>query len=102
MRAVDRWAIEERRIPSLDLMERAGAGLALLADRIAPSGPVAIVCGKGNNGGDGFVAGRLLHALRRRVRVLTLAAPEEHRGDAAHNLRRLEGDHEAFAPEALD
>jgi NAD(P)H-hydrate epimerase len=101
MRAMDRWAIEERGVPSLDLMERAGAGLALLADRTVPRGPVAIVCGRGNNGGDGFVAGRLLYELGRTVRVLRLAEPEEYRGDAAENLRRLEGDHELFTPAAL-
>ncbi len=102
MRAMDRWAIEERGIPSLDLMERAGAGLALLADRTVSRGPIAIVCGKGNNGGDGFVAGRLLHQLGRTVRVLTLAAPDEYRGDAAENLRRLEGAHEPYTAGALD
>jgi NAD(P)H-hydrate epimerase len=102
MRAIDRWAIEERAIPSLDLMERAGAGLALLADRTVPRGPVAIVCGKGNNGGDGFVAARLLYELGRTVRVLRLAEPQEYRGDAAENLRRLEGHHELFSPAGLD
>jgi hydroxyethylthiazole kinase-like uncharacterized protein yjeF len=101
MRAVDRWAIDERGIPSLDLMERAGAGLALLADRIVPRGPVAIVCGKGNNGGDGFVAGRLLYELGRTVRVLRLAERTDYHGDAAENLRRLEGAHEPFTVDAL-
>jgi NAD(P)H-hydrate epimerase len=102
MRAMDRWAIEERRIPSLDLMERAGAGIALLADRTVPRGLVAIVCGKGNNGGDGFVAARLLYELGRTVRVLRLAEPMEYRGDAAENLRRLEGHHEPFSPDRVD
>ena len=102
MRATDRWAIEELRIGSLDLMERAGAGLALLTDRVVPRGPVVIVCGKGNNGGDGFVAGRLLRGMGRQVHVELLAAPDEHRGDAAENLRRLEGEHQPFAPGALD
>jgi NAD(P)H-hydrate epimerase len=102
MRATDRWAIEERGIPSLDLMERAGAGLALLADRTVPRGPVAVVCGKGNNGGDGFVAGRLLYELGRTVRVLRLAEQREYRGDAAENIRRLEGAHEPFAVDALE
>jgi NAD(P)H-hydrate epimerase len=102
MRAMDRWAIEERGIASLDLMERAGAGLALTVDRLVPRGPIAIVCGKGNNGGDGFVAGRLLRELGRRVRVLTLAGAGDYRGDAAENLRRLEGAHERFTPAALD
>jgi NAD(P)H-hydrate epimerase len=102
MRAIDRWAIEERGIPSLDLMERAGAGLALIVDRLVPRGPIAIVCGKGNNGGDGFVAGRLLRELGRRVRVLTIADAGEYTGDAAENLRRLEGAHERFAPAGLE
>ncbi|MGH2839206.1 MAG: NAD(P)H-hydrate dehydratase [Solirubrobacteraceae bacterium] len=101
MRAMDRWAIEECGIPGLDLMERAGSGLAVLADQVAPRGPVAIVCGKGNNGGDGFVAGRLLRAMGRKVRVLLLAEPEEYTGDAAENLRRLVGGHEPFVPDAL-
>ena len=78
MRATDRWAIEERGVPSLDLMERAGAGLALQTDRLVPRGPIAIVCGKGNNGGDGLVAGRLLRELRRTVRILLLAEPPEY------------------------
>ena len=102
MRAIDRWAIEERGIASLDLMERAGAGLALLADRTVPRGPIVVVCGKGNNGGDGFVAGRLLYELGRKVRILRLAEAAEYRGDAAENLRRLEGDHEPFSADALD
>ena len=102
MRAIDRWAIEQRGIPSLDLMERAGAGLTVHTDRLVPRGPIAIVCGKGNNGGDGLVAGRMLRGFGRTVRVLLLAAPEEYRGDAAENLRRLEGAHEPFEPLALD
>jgi hydroxyethylthiazole kinase-like uncharacterized protein yjeF len=60
MRAVDRWAIEQRGIPSLDLMERAGQGVARAVEELAPDGPVVVVCGKGNNGGDGFVVARLL------------------------------------------
>ena len=101
MRAIDRWAIEQRGVPSLDLMERAGAGLTVHTDRRFPRGPIAIVCGKGNNGGDGFVAGRLLRGFGRKVRVLLLAEPDEHRGDAAENLRRLDGAHEPFDPRAL-
>ncbi|MDP1847331.1 MAG: NAD(P)H-hydrate dehydratase [Solirubrobacteraceae bacterium] len=101
MRAIDRWAIEQRGIPSLDLMERAGAGLTVHTDRLFPRGPIVIVCGKGNNGGDGLVAGRLLRGFGRKVRVLLLAAPDEYTGDAAANLRRLDGAHEPFEPDAL-
>jgi ADP-dependent NAD(P)H-hydrate dehydratase / NAD(P)H-hydrate epimerase len=102
MRATDRWAIEERGIPSLQLMERAGEGLAALAWEVVPSGPVAVVCGKGNNGGDGFVAARLLRRAGRDVRVLLAVDPGELRGDAAENLRRLPAVAEPFAAERLD
>ncbi|HEY1540221.1 MAG TPA: NAD(P)H-hydrate dehydratase [Solirubrobacteraceae bacterium] len=102
MRAIDRWAIDECGIGSLHLMERAGSGLALTVDRLVPRGPIVVVCGKGNNGGDGCVAGRLLRELGRRVRVLLIAEPGEHRGDGAANLRRLDGEHEPFSAAALD
>src|SRR4051794_41795921 len=66
MRDTDRWAIEEQGIPSLDLMERAGQGLADAADVAARAqGPVVVVCGKGNNGGGGPVGGRLLRGVGR-------------------------------------
>ncbi|MET0835609.1 MAG: NAD(P)H-hydrate epimerase, partial [Thermoleophilaceae bacterium] len=60
MRAVDAWAIDEQGVPSLDLMERAGIGLARVVAEAARPGPVRIVVGKGNNGGDGLVAARVL------------------------------------------
>jgi ADP-dependent NAD(P)H-hydrate dehydratase / NAD(P)H-hydrate epimerase len=100
MRAGDRWAIEEQGVPSLDLMESAGAGLAALVMEVAPDGPVAIVCGKGNNGGDGLVAARLLREQWREVRCLLLAPREELRGDAAANVERVET--EPFSAAALD
>lgn len=91
MRAVDRWAIEQG-VPSLDLMERAGEGVARLVERVAPDGPVAVVCGKGNNGGDGFVVARLLRQAGREVHVVCASAPQELSGDARVNLDRLPGD----------
>lgn len=90
-RHLDGWAIEDRGIPGQELMERAGLGLAELVHRRAPAGGITVVCGKGNNGGDGFVAARHLRRWGREVRVLLLAAPEEYRSDAATNLQRLPG-----------
>ena len=92
MRATDRWAIEARGIPSLELMEQAGAAAADLVTEVAPSGAVLVVCGGGNNGGDGLVVARLLREAGREVRVLTTAPPEDFEGDAKANLDRLPGD----------
>ena len=92
MRATDRWAIETVGVPSLDLMERAGEGLARVTAGRAPAGRVAIVVGKGNNGGDGLVAARLLRGAGRVVDVLAVWPPETLQGDAAEQLRRLPGD----------
>jgi hydroxyethylthiazole kinase-like uncharacterized protein yjeF len=103
MRATDRWAIEERGIPSLELMERAGRGLAEAVAQLVPEGPLAVVCGPGNNGGDGYVAARLLREAGRDVRVLALVHPEKLRGDARASVERLPGaPPEPFAAGRLD
>jgi len=91
MRATDRWAIEDQGIPGLELMERAGQGLADLVVSVAPDGPIAIACGKGNNGGDGYVAARLLREAGRAVRVLAVAPVSELSGDARANAERVDG-----------
>jgi ADP-dependent NAD(P)H-hydrate dehydratase / NAD(P)H-hydrate epimerase len=91
MRAIDRWAIEEQGVASLELMERAGAGVARALERLAPDGPVTVVCGKGNNGGDGLVAARLLREAGRPVAIVCVAAPAELTGDARASLERLPG-----------
>lgn len=103
LRAADRWAIEERQIPSLELMELAGQAIARAALEPAPEGPILIICGKGNNGGDGLVAARLLRENRdrlgeKKVIVMLIADPDALSPDAAENLRRLPGD----APHAYD
>jgi hydroxyethylthiazole kinase-like uncharacterized protein yjeF len=92
MRAIDRWAIEEQGVASLDLMERAGAGVARALERLSPDGPVSVVCGKGNNGGDGLVAARLLRDAGRPVTVVCVAPPSELTGDARASLERLPGE----------
>lgn len=102
MRATDRWAIEERNVAALDLMERAGEGLARVIAEVAPEGRIAIVCGKGNNGGDGLVAARLLRRAGRDVDALCVWDPEEMSEDARAQVRRLPPPAPArFAPERL-
>src|SRR3954466_1291719 len=91
LRAGDKWAIEERGVPSLDLMERAGIGLARIVAERARPGPVRVVVGKGNNGGDGLVVARLLRDEGRDVDVLSTGDPAELKGDAKTNLERLPG-----------
>jgi ADP-dependent NAD(P)H-hydrate dehydratase / NAD(P)H-hydrate epimerase len=91
MRAVDAWAIEQAGVPSLDLMERAGAGLARVTASAARPGPVRVVVGKGNNGGDGLVVARMLREDGHEVDVLAPAGLDELRGDARVNLERLPG-----------
>lgn len=103
MRAVDAWAIEQQGVPSLDLMERAGAGLARVVAAVAGDGPVRVVIGKGNNGGDGLVAARLLRAEGRAVDVLAVADLGDLQGDARANLDALPGaPPEPFALERLE
>ncbi len=72
MRATDRWAIDAQGIAEADLMEVAGTALAEAVAGIAPQGPVRIVCGKGNNGGDGLVAERHLRGMGFAVEALEL------------------------------
>jgi hydroxyethylthiazole kinase-like uncharacterized protein yjeF len=93
MRAADKHAIEQAGVPSLDLMERAGLGLARVTARIAErrEGPIRIVVGKGNNGGDGLVAARFLRDEGRTVDVLAASDPADLKGDARTNLERLPG-----------
>ncbi len=94
---MDQRAIRELDIPGATLMENAGRGAAAciqaaLADLGLPRRGVrvAVVCGKGGNGGDGFVVARWLKRAGHRVEVFLLAAPDELRGDPALKLREME------------
>ncbi len=92
MRRIDEVAIRERGIAGSVLMERAGKAVAREAmERFEPHS-VAVVAGKGNNGGDGFVAARELHLRGVRTVVYPLFDPAEARGDALEALRRLPPD----------
>ena len=92
MRAADAHAIEQAGVPSLDLMDRASLGLARAAAKMAGEGPIRVVVGKGNNGGDGLAAARFLREEGRTVDVLALGDVSELKGDAAASLERLAGD----------
>jgi NAD(P)H-hydrate epimerase len=92
MQRIDRITTERYGVPSLTLMENAGRGVVeFLARRLAPLGQerVVILCGKGNNGGDGLVVARLLRQQGLEPRVLLFADPAGLRGDAAVNYERL-------------
>ncbi len=89
MRACDRATSERFGVPSLALMENAGAAVAEFALAQYEAERITVVCGKGNNGGDGMVAARKLHQAGRKVVVLLLADPAEVSGDAAEMLKRL-------------
>jgi NAD(P)H-hydrate epimerase len=94
MRALDGRAIRELGIPGPRLMDNAGsAAAALIARWLAPirGRAVVVVCGKGNNGGDGFVVARRLRARGAAVRVFLVAGRAEVQGDAAAALGRWRG-----------
>ena len=91
MGEADRWAIEDEGVPSLELMEAAGRALAEVTAAVAGPGPIRVVCGKGNNGGDGLVAARHLVESGYEVEVLMLWDPETLSPDARINFRLLEG-----------
>src|SRR3990170_2115416 len=87
IRSIDRIAIEKYGITGLELMENAGRGVADVVKTAMPSpgGRIAIMAGKGNNGGDGYVAARHLHNSGFKVTVFSLGRTGEIKGDAALN-----------------
>ena len=93
MREVDRLTSERYAIPSLQLMETAGSRVAdacyCAIDRAsAEPTRIAVLCGKGNNGGDGFVAARHLQSSGTKVTLYLFSEPRELQGDAATNFHR--------------
>ncbi len=102
MRETDRWAAEEHGIPSRELMEAAGRALADQVMGLVPEGLVVVVCGGGNNGGDGYVAARCLVAMGRDVRVVSTVSDDRVRGDAADARNRWRGDVSPWHGAALD
>ncbi len=90
MREIDRATSQRFGVPSLSLMENAGSAVAeFVVTRYLSAERIGVICGKGNNGGDGFVAARKLKAAGKEVRVVLLAEPAELRGDAAEMFAKL-------------
>lgn len=92
MQALDRRTIEEAGVPGKVLMERAGSGVVTaLEQRYGPlrNKTVTIFCGKGNNGGDGFVVARLLHRKHCKVHACLLASTRDLKGDAKTMYQRF-------------
>ncbi len=104
-RELDRRAMQEYGVPGVVLMENASRGMAELLQKLGIQGQVLVCCGKGNNGGDGFVIARHLDNAGVPVRVLLFADPERLTGDAAINYRILAASGvrlEVFEGSALD
>jgi hydroxyethylthiazole kinase-like uncharacterized protein yjeF len=90
MREIDRATTEKHGVPSLTLMENAGLAVAqFVLERFPHAQRIQVVCGKGNNGGDGFVAARKLHEAGKEIAVVFLADSAELKGDAAAMFKRL-------------
>ena len=90
MREIDRVTSERFGVPSLTLMENAGTAVAeSVISQYSSAERIGVICGKGNNGGDGFVAARKLHGAGKGVRIILLAEPSQLRGDAAEMFGRL-------------
>jgi hydroxyethylthiazole kinase-like uncharacterized protein yjeF len=90
MREIDRLTTEKYGVPSLTLMENAGAAVAEFAQKHFDFKSVCVVCGKGNNGGDGFVAARKLLEAGKKVSIIILArSAQELRGDALKMFKKL-------------
>jgi hydroxyethylthiazole kinase-like uncharacterized protein yjeF len=91
MREVDRLTTERYRVPSLTLMENAGRSVAQFIEQRFSNlarRRIVVLCGRGNNGGDGFVMARRLAEMGAKPNVFLLATPEQMRGDAAVNRQR--------------
>ena len=93
MRELDRQAIEERGIPSIDLMEKAAEGVTKAALELLPHRPgkcrAAVFCGTGNNGGDGIAAARMLRSRGVQVRAFLVGNYDRMTADALEETRRL-------------
>ena len=88
--------------PARTLMESAGKAVASEIERRWPARPVTVLCGPGNNGGDGFVAARLLAEAGWPVRIALLGARSHLAGEARHHAEQWSGTVEPLTPAAID
>ena len=91
MRNIDRRTMDQLGVSGLFLMENAGRGVASVVKRHFPDlsgSKIAVLCGKGNNGGDGFVAARYLCREGAWIDIALLGSCEDLRGDAKVNMER--------------
>lgn len=104
MRTLDRYVIEKVGIPGPVLMERAGEAVAeaVFGMSFDHPGPVLVLCGKGNNGGDGLVAARLLHEAGNEVRVILPFSQESLSLDAQLMYQRATERGVVIAPTVSD
>ena len=82
VREFDKLFIETHKIPAIVLMKRAGRAAFNLLEKLFPHGSITVLCGAGNNAGDGFVVAALAAQAKRDVQVLYVSAPQDLRGDA--------------------
>jgi len=103
MREIDRVTMRVLGVPFSMLMGKCrGAVCRIVISRFPAVHSIGVICGKGNNGGDGFVAARKLHDAGKDVRVLLLADPSELKGDAAEMYKLLPSAIIARTPAELD
>src|SRR5262245_57237957 len=105
VRALDAFEIEKRRVPGFTLMTRAAeSALRLLRARWPQAHRLAVVCGAGNNGGDGYVLARLAQSAGMEAMVLAATPPDKLTGDA-HRAQEMwvasGGSAHPFAADAL-
>jgi hydroxyethylthiazole kinase-like uncharacterized protein yjeF len=95
MKEIDAWATSKLGIPDIVLMENAGRGCVDVLEKYYEPNrlKVLVICGKGNNGGDGFVAARHLHNRGAMVRIALLCRAAELRGAALGNYRLAHSSH---------
>lgn len=100
VREMDRIAIQERGIPGFDLMSRAGREVFLrIREQWPKTKTLAVLCGAGNNAGDGYIVAQLALAAGLNVCVYTLSEPDKLRGDALTAYRQYHGEVLPFQPE---